>query len=123
MKARHFGGQWAASSGPSVLRQTRTGGPPASRPRSRRREDAPAPVSAARSPANPAAPDGPAVTPADESAATAARASASVTAIAASSPSRRYGHALEDGVPQLSPFITVAAVGTEASAPSARLRS
>src|SRR5216684_757912 len=59
----------------------------------------------------------------DRSLGTRARVSESETAIAASSPSRRYGQAIEDGVPQLSPFITVAAVGTEASAPSARLRS
>ena len=46
---------------------------------------------------------------------------ASVTATAASRPSRRYGQASSDGVPQLSPAMTVVPVGTLTRSPRLRL--
>jgi hypothetical protein len=43
--------------------------------------------------------------------------------VAPSSPSRRYGHAVLDGVPQLSPAITVSPVDTVTGSPARRLAS
>src|SRR5437899_3221482 len=88
-----------------------------------RRSALPGPVSAARAPASDEAPLGPDEIPAAPRSAAARRAALSVTAIAASSPAERYGHALDETVPQLSPAMIVFAVGTETGRPARRLAS
>lgn len=90
-------------------------------PRSRRRSLASGPVRAARIPARLAAPLGPAETPNLASSSTAESAAWSVTAMAVSQPSRRTGHAVLEGVPQLRPAMTVASVGTDTRSPMVRL--
>ena len=78
---------------------------------------------AARTPANVAAPLGPDETPSASRSATARSASSSFTATAASQPLRSTGQAATDTVPQLSPAITVAPVGTSSGRPASRLAS
>src|SRR5215469_1696331 len=105
----------------SVFRRTTAeAGPGATMPR---RVALPGPVSTARAPARDAAPLGPALIPAAARSATARWAAASLTATAASSPARRYGQAAADTVPQFSPAMIVAAVGTDTGVPAWRLAS
>ncbi len=88
-----------------------------------RRAPFPGPVSAARTPASDAAPLGPDRTPSPARSAPACVASWSVTAMAASSPPASTGHARLDGVPQLSPAITVPPVVTDCRASACKLAS
>ena len=92
-------------------------------PSAARRSAPPLPVSAARTPASDAAPLGPDEMPVAARSATARRAAPSVTATAASSPLERYGQAIEEIVPQLSPAMTVLAVGIITGFPARRLAS
>ena len=92
-------------------------------PSAARRSALPLPVSAARTPASDAAPLGPDEMPAAARSAAARRAASSVTATAASSPLERYGQAIEEIVPQLSPAMTVLAVGIVTGIPARRLAS
>src|SRR5215472_11497773 len=105
----------------SVLRRTITEAE--STPRAARRRASPSPVSAARTPASDAAPLGPDEMPAAARSAAARRAASSVTATAASRPAARYGQAIEEMVPQLSPAMRVLAVGTVTGVPARRLAS
>src|SRR5215467_5765501 len=105
----------------SVLRRTITDAESTSR--NDRRIAPPSPVSAARTPARDAAPLGPDEMPAAARSAAARRASSSVTATAASRPAARYGQAIEETVPQLSPAMMVLAVGTVTGVPARRLAS
>ena len=94
-----------------------------STPTALRRSALPSPVSAARTPASDAAPLGPDEMPAAARSAAARLAASSVTATAASRPLARTGHASEDTVPQLSPAMTVPAVGIDTRVPARRLAS
>src|SRR6516162_5392947 len=105
----------------SVFRRTTAGLGPAAM--MARRVALPGPVSAARAPARDAAPLGPAQIPAAARSATARPAAASLTATAASSPADRYGQAAAETVPQFSPAMIVAAVGTGTGVPARRLAS